>query len=171
MATPVDVTSGVYSEAQRAVEVYKDIMLGGISVSGVLVVPAVVPEANAADIEAATNSLMSNLLSTLNSAAPAELTLQNSWVNYGGVYAKASYRRDPFGNVMLSGLIKNGTTAPGTVLATLPQGARPSGTELFIVQTAATHGRVDINNLGQIVLVSGSASHLSLSGISFYSGG
>jgi hypothetical protein len=55
-----------------------------------------------------------------NAGEPA---FQNSWVNYGGSYQTAGFRKDPFGRVYLKGLIKGGANA--TVAFTLPVGYRP----------------------------------------------
>lgn len=51
-------------------------------------------------------------------------SLQNGWVNFGGAYSIAEYRRLN-GIVYVQGLIKSGTINPGTVLFNLPVGFRP----------------------------------------------
>jgi hypothetical protein len=56
-------------------------------------------------------------------------TLQNSWVNYGGGFANASYRKMPDGRIEIKGLVKNGTL--NTSIFTLPAGYRPSESRIF----------------------------------------
>jgi hypothetical protein len=48
---------------------------------------------------------------------------QNSWVNFGSVYAPAEYRKHSDGMVQVRGMIKSGTTS--TASFTLPSGYRP----------------------------------------------
>lgn len=50
-----------------------------------------------------------------------DLTLQNSWVNYGGGFAPAQALETPWGEIYLRGLIKDGTTTANTVISALPQ--------------------------------------------------
>lgn len=59
-----------------------------------------------------------------------DLPLQNSWVNYGGAYSVAQYRK-AHGVVELQGLIKDGTTTNGTIIGSLPEGFRPNGELIF----------------------------------------
>lgn len=54
------------------------------------------------------------------------VTLSNSWVDFGSVYATAGRYKDDLSIVRLKGLIKNGITTAGTTLFTLPAGERPS---------------------------------------------
>lgn len=72
------------------------------------------------------------------------LTLINSWANYGSIYATAQYTKAADGMVMLKGLVKTG--ANGTDIATLPngQGLCPKERLLMTVDSNATLGRVDI---------------------------
>lgn len=97
-------------------------------------------------------------------AAP---TLLNSWVNYGIGLSPAGYYKDPYGRVHLKGTIKSGTVTSGTVLFTLPAGFRPLETLIFPVDSNNAHGRVNVQANGDVVIILGNATHLSLSGISF----
>ena len=54
------------------------------------------------------------------------LTLQNSWANYGGTWATAQYRKMPDGRVEVKGFIRYGVITTGTIIATLPTGYRPT---------------------------------------------
>lgn len=63
----------------------------------------------------------------------SDLTLLNSWVNFGSGYANAGYTKDNGGFVHLRGAIKDGTFADNTVLFNLPAGYQPAASLLFIV--------------------------------------
>lgn len=67
------------------------------------------------------------ILGRLSSGADPwhSLTLQNSWADFGSVYAPAGYRKASSGQVRLRGVIKDGTFTAGTTVATLPVGYRP----------------------------------------------
>lgn len=100
----------------------------------------------------------------------ANLALQNSWVNYGGIYSTAQYTKTSDGVVHLKGLIRNGTTPYGTLLATLPAGFRPSGRLILSSANNANFGRIDITAAGQIYYMNNitpSNAWLSLDGMSF----
>jgi hypothetical protein len=58
-------------------------------------------------------------------------TLLNGWVNYATDWNSAGYHKDEFGNVHLTGFIKNGTVAVETVIFTLPAGYRPK-TKIYL---------------------------------------
>jgi hypothetical protein len=65
---------------------------------------------------------------------PHPFTLQSGWINNTAPGTPlASYWRLPFGAVQITGNIKNGTSASGTVLATLPEGYRPNYNHSFPV--------------------------------------
>ena len=98
-------------------------------------------------------------------------SLQNGWVNYDAAHASAKFTRTSAGVVVLSGLIRNGSTAASTTLFTLPPGYRPSGT---LILSQATNGttvtRIDIDSAGNVVLISPAAASsgwVSLDGASF----
>lgn len=55
--------------------------------------------------------------------AGSDHTLANGWTNFisgGGSYGLASYWKDPYGFVWLSGMLKGGATADNTIMANLP---------------------------------------------------
>jgi hypothetical protein len=79
---------------------------------------------------------------------------QNSWVNFGGIYAPAGFRIDYLGVVHLRGMIKNGTL--NTPAFTLPAGYRPEFRVLVGVDSNGAHGRVEITPSGDVIPVSGS---------------
>lgn len=106
---------------------------------------------------------------TLISGAPVTYapTLLNSWVNYGDGFATVEYWKDADNVVHISGLIKDGGTADGTVIFTLPAGFRPGLKELFPSTLSSGTGRIDVNDNGNVVAKIVSAAYTSLSGISF----
>ncbi len=111
---------------------------------------------------------------TVNSLAWASLVLQNNWTAYNSGYATPSYIKTSDGVVVLKGLIKNtGSPTDGQIIATLPEGYRPSGALIFAASTAAStapsvDARLDIDASGNIIFRNGgSASWLSLDNIRF----
>lgn len=77
-----------------------------------------------------------------------ELTLLNSWVAFGGSYFNPAYRIVDFGSdklVYFRGLAKDGSITNGTVVATLPEGARPAAA--FTASPART------NNANSSILI------------------
>lgn len=107
---------------------------------------------------------------TLISGAPATFApaLLNSWINYADGFSQAQYYKDASDVVHLTGLIKNGLTADGTVIFTLPVGYRPALKEIFIVFiSGGGFGRIDVNDNGNVVAKVVNATYTSLSGISF----
>ena len=96
-------------------------------------------------------------------------TLVNSWVNYLSGYAPAAYYKDKEGRVHLSGLIKSGQPSLTLPAFTLPLGYRPStsGTQIFSVTGSTEASRVDVLANGQVMVIIGTSSFVSLSGISF----
>lgn len=93
-------------------------------------------------------------------------TLLNSWVNSGGSSQTAGYWKDPFGDVHLQGLIKDGTV--GTSAFTLPLGYRPTKNETFAVIANGSANFVGVNSDGTVpISVTASNVYVSLAGITF----
>ena len=64
-------------------------------------------------------------------------TLKNSWVDYAPTsWQGARYRKTLDGTVYIEGLVKDGTTTPGTPIFTLPEGYRPNLTLMFATLTS-----------------------------------
>lgn len=101
--------------------------------------------------------------------AAGEPAFQNGWLNFGGTFDTAGYRKDPLGRVHLKGKIKSGTG--NTTIFTLPAGYQPAAGKIFSVVTAsgAGHvaGRVDVYPDGRVVLLVGGNIALSLENVSF----
>lgn len=92
-------------------------------------------------------------------------TLANGWVNYGGSYPPARYKKVN-DIVYLQGLVKNGTV--GTVHSfVLAAGFRPGYRHIFPILSNTSSGRVDITSDGLVIMHTGSSSWMSLDGISF----
>lgn len=110
---------------------------------------------------------------TIPQEAWTDFTFANSWVNYGGGFQTAQYRKDAQGRVHLRGMIKDGTTTDATQICTaLPAGYRPSSTVLYGVpynNGAFSVVEIRISNSGNVTLffATGTATYLSLNGISF----
>ena len=87
----------------------------------------------------------------------AALTLSNTWINFGGGYSAARYRRVN-GIVYVTGLIKknSGTAPPGETIGTLPTGFRPASQLPKIVPISTGAGSVDVTSAG--LILAGAAS-------------
>lgn len=93
-------------------------------------------------------------------------TFTNNWVNFGGAYATAQYRKDSAGTVFIKGFIKSGTG----IAFTLPIGFRPLERHSIVAisnnGTTNQLSTIDIFSNGDI-LPSGSNAWFSLGLISF----
>lgn len=78
------------------------------------------------------------------------MSLQASWVAFGGGFSTPAYSIDVNGYVHLKGLIKSGTTSSGTVIATLPEGLRPSEASLHLVTTSTGTASLRVQTNGNI---------------------
>jgi hypothetical protein len=113
-------------------------------------------------------------LSSKTQSAFQELTLVNSWVNYGLGHRTAQVRKYDNGDVMVRGVIKSGNTNLDTVITTLPDGMRPALPELFTVScfntstNTKTSAILKINTNGDLTVDSVPGNWwLTLSGIQF----
>jgi hypothetical protein len=84
-------------------------------------------------------------------------TLLNGWVDYGGSFHEARYRKLPSGLVEVRGLIKDGTTTSPTVLFILPAGYRPAANLIFATLNGGALGRMDVRASGDVVFVTPSS--------------
>jgi hypothetical protein len=93
------------------------------------------------------------------------LPLANGWVDYGNVYAGATYHKQD-GLVTVSGLVKGGKWGH---IATLPEGFRPRARLCFNAQNHENMSRVDVYPDGTIRYVAGGKDHghVALDGIRF----
>ena len=91
----------------------------------------------------------------------------SGWWNYGGEYSGFGYAKDSLGIVHLRGLVCTNTTS--ILVATLPEGYRPTGREIFVCDSSAGRVRVDVRANGQILAMemTGAYGYLSLAGITF----
>ncbi len=101
-----------------------------------------------------TNSYLALNTTYLPSTAPGvtwtNLTLVNSWVNYGGANTTAQYTKTADNVVQLRGLIRNGANSYDTPIATLPAGFRPKARTLTATTSNNIHARIDIMPNGEI---------------------
>lgn len=87
-------------------------------------------------------------------------TFLNGWTNYGAGFQDAQYRKVG-DDVQVRGLIKDGTI--GVSAFDLPAGFRPPARLIFAVDTATNaHARVDVGTSGQVFIISGSATYVSI---------
>jgi type II secretory pathway pseudopilin PulG len=96
-------------------------------------------------------------------ASWTNLTLQNSWTTYGGIFATPQYTTGTDGVVVLKGLIKGGTATFGTVIANLPPGYRPAARILYGTMNNGAYGRIDILPTGDIIAAMNLSSNVWLS--------
>ena len=93
--------------------------------------------------------------------------LLNGWVNYGGSFEGARFRKGVDGRVELQGLVKSGTV--GGIVIYIGAGYRPDNTLIFNVISNNSIGRVDVYSDGAIKIQAPSSNAwVSLSGISYY---
>lgn len=96
---------------------------------------------------------------------PASPTLTNGWANFGAPNGNASYYRDQFGVVRLSGVIKSGTV--GLAAFVLPANYRPSSTMRFAAESNGAFGVLTIDAAGNVTPAVGSNVKFSLDGVTF----
>jgi len=98
--------------------------------------------------------------------ASAEPAHGDGWVDYGGAYQGLQLERVG-DTVHLAGLLKP-TGSRQALLATLPEGMRPSGRLIFLTSRHTTPSRVDVLPDGRVLWVTGGTiPWQSLSGIAF----
>ena len=98
--------------------------------------------------------------------ATGEPAFQNSWVNFSpSDHETAGFYMDNFNRVWLKGLIKLGS---GTIF-TLPKGYRPSLNANYssIDGTGTPSARIQVYPTGDVRVLSGNNSFISLDGMSF----
>ncbi|WP_164115685.1 hypothetical protein [Sphingorhabdus sp. Alg239-R122] len=94
-------------------------------------------------------------------------TLINGWAPHASFTADPHYMRDPSGRVHLSGTIAGGQDTNNSVFFSLPSGFRPGSQHYFTCRSGGSNVGVYVRSNGDVVLQSGPASWISLSGISF----
>lgn len=92
------------------------------------------------------------------------LTLQNSWTNFGTPYSNAQYRLASDGFIHLRGLVTTGTRADGTIIATLPSGFFPPAQKYL--STTSNVANLSISNPQIVVDTSGNIKIFGISGYS-----
>ncbi|MFZ1301178.1 MAG: hypothetical protein WAQ27_01185 [Candidatus Microsaccharimonas sp.] len=94
------------------------------------------------------------------------LTYSNSWTNYGGVYANASYVVDNKGRVVTQGLASSGTTTAGTLITAIPAGSRPAKYQILPSRSTG-YSQIGIDATSGIVARDNNAGFHSLNAIWF----
>jgi len=72
----------------------------------------------------------------------------NAWEDYEAGKRLPEYRKDPFDNVQLRGLIKAGES--GKAAFFLPEGYRPKEAKEFIVDANNNTGRISVGSNGEV---------------------
>lgn len=104
--------------------------------------------------------------------AAGQPAFQGAWVNFGGAYYTAAFRKLASGLVVLRGTIKSGAGA-GAVIFTLPAGYRPAATILLgaiekPAGAATTDSELDIAANGDVTWFGSNAPTLvGLDGLTF----
>ena len=78
------------------------------------------------------------------------ITLTIGWVAYGTPWAVPQACADGNGHVQLKGLIKSGTVAAGTVIATLPAGMIPAENNVFVCATNGGYCSIRVTATGNV---------------------
>lgn len=97
----------------------------------------------------------------------AKPTLLNSWVDFGGVYQTAAYKKHPDGTVELRGLIKDGTVLDGTIIFNLPEKFRPQAQVRQATISNSNAAIVEVLANGEVKVFLASATNFQLDGIRF----
>ena len=82
-----------------------------------------------------------------------DATLANGWTNHGAPYANVGYLMGPDGFVHLRGACRNGTSASGTRLFTLPVNYRPTEENIIPIQSdsaVSVQSRIQITTTGDV---------------------
>lgn len=95
----------------------------------------------------------------------ADAAFLNAWVNQGGIYEPASFYKDNDQRVYLQGTVAGGTV--GFAIFTLPPAYRPVAQLVFPVSANGLFGRLEIQASGNVILMAGATTLVSLSGVSF----
>uniref|UniRef100_A0A832M3H6 Uncharacterized protein n=1 Tax=Oscillatoriales cyanobacterium SpSt-402 TaxID=2282168 RepID=A0A832M3H6_9CYAN len=103
-----------------------------------------------------------------------DLTLLNSWVNFGDPVAPIGCCVDSLQTVWMRGL-GVGTIATDSVICVLPIEFRPAYRKVFAVVTGLlgygdSFGRIDVSADGSVILLSGQAGFVSLDNVAFKAG-
>lgn len=88
--------------------------------------------------------------------------------HYGSGFSQVGFYKDPYNVVHLFGVV-GPTYAASNIIAQLPSGYRPLSKEAFTCFSDTGVARVDVDEAGNIIFVSGGTGFVSLSGISFRS--
>jgi hypothetical protein len=95
-------------------------------------------------------------------------TLLNGWVNFGGGFTNAGYRKVG-SRVFIRGSLKDGTTTSLTAVLALPAGYRPTADCVFVGWNVTSAYRVTVRATGSVEIASvTSSAFISIDGISFF---
>ena len=97
----------------------------------------------------------------------SSFSLNPGWSDYGRNHNTNGYRRTSYGIVTLKGLVQR-TSGSNTVIGTLPSSYWPAEKLSFQTSTNPNiQSDIDIDTNGDVIMVSGSGTWISLAGINF----
>lgn len=98
--------------------------------------------------------------------------LAGGWSNIGGGFAPFTYSLTLEGRNVLNGVIAAGTKTDGTILFQMPNGHRPTATEILLVATenGTCKLQVGVDGFARIFGFGSGGNYISLSGVSYKCG-
>jgi hypothetical protein len=108
----------------------------------------------------------------LGASGDAAPWLDNSWANWSGAVAYATWQTTMEGRLVLDGVIQPGSIASGVRAMQVPADYRPGaipGVRIYSIATSAGPAEARINSAGELTLhgLAGGVTWVSLSGISW----
>lgn len=103
----------------------------------------------------ATDTELSNAVSSIEDSGWITPTFQNGWTHYTAPYGDVRYRKIN-GVVHIEGLMKSGTISSTLPAFTLPVGFRPKAKLLGATQSNSVLGRLDVDTDGYVIPYTGS---------------
>lgn len=107
---------------------------------------------------------VTNVLTALAVTAWVAPTLGNAWVNFGGAYQVAQYRKVG-DEVELRGVIKGGTM--NVAAFTLPAGFRPPALNQFATVSGGVYGYITVDPTGNVNPAVGTNASFDLAPVRF----
>lgn len=99
-----------------------------------------------------------------------EPAFQNSWVNHVAAgNGPAQFRRLPTGEVVMRGIIKDGTVL--ATIFTLPSTYYPPYTARFAIVSTNAFGFLSVDTAGIVILLAGTNTYISLDQVRFFAVG
>ena len=94
------------------------------------------------------------------------LAFRSGWADFGAPVQQAAHRKTPLGRVYLRGHVRR-TAGLTTQIANLPRSHWPAAGKLFAVYSNLAFGAIYVDAGGVVTFSAGTATDISLEGISF----